>query len=132
MLVFVGVDWASDHHDVYVTNERSEKLGAFRIAHSVEGFDLLVKRLQALGAERSVVRVAIERPDGLLVAALLDQGYAVYPINPKSVDRYRDRHHTSGAKHPLRWVPVLATRKRSPISCGRTGSIFDRCRRRAI
>ena len=96
------------NHDVSVTNERSEKLGAFRIAHSVEGFDRLVKRLQALGAERSAVRVAVERPDGLLVAALLDQGYAVYPINPKSVDRYRDRHHTSGAKDDTRDAQTLA------------------------
>ena len=114
MPVFVGVDWAHDHHDVYVTNERSEQLGAFRIGHSVEGVDDLTKRLRAVGAEPSDVQVALERPGGLQrpggTRALLDQGYAVYPINPKSVDRYRDRHQTGGAKHPLRWVPARDAR----------------------
>ena len=108
MPVYVGVDWAHDHHDVYVTNERSEKLGAFRIAHSVEGMDLLTKRVRALGVAAAAVQIAIERPDGLLVAALLDQGYSVYPINPKAVDRYRDRHHTSGAKDDARDAQALA------------------------
>jgi transposase len=102
------VDWAGEHHDIFVTNERSEGLGAFRIAHSIEGIDLLTQRLRALGATPAAVQVAIERPDGLLVAALVEQGYAVYPINPKAVDRYRDRHHTSGAKDDARDAQALA------------------------
>ncbi len=106
--VYVGVDWAGEHHDVFVTNERSEKLGAFRIAHSIEGIDLLTKRLRELGVAPAAVQIAIERPDGLLVAALVEQGYAVYPINPKAVDRYRDRHHTSGAKDDARDAQALA------------------------
>lgn len=106
--VYVGVDWAGEHHDVFVTNERSEQLGAFRIAHSIEGIDLLTKRLRALGVAPAAVQIAIERPDGLLVAALVEQGYAVYPINPKAVDRYRDRHHTSGAKDDARDAQALA------------------------
>jgi transposase len=106
--VYVGVDWAGEHHDVFVTNERSEKLGAFRIAHSIEGLDLLTRRLREFGAAPAAVQIALERPDGLLVAALLEQGYAVYPINPKAVDRYRDRHHTSGAKDDARDAQALA------------------------
>ncbi|HEY8744240.1 MAG TPA: transposase, partial [Chloroflexota bacterium] len=108
MPVYVGVDWAQDHHDVYVTNERSEQLGAFRIAHSIDGLDLLTKRLREFGAAAATVQIALERPDGLLVAALLEQGYTVYPINPKSVDRYRDRPHTSGAKDDARDAQALA------------------------
>jgi transposase len=106
--VFVGVDWAQDHHDVYVTNERSEQLAAFRIAHSLEGLDLLTKRVLELSTAAATVQIALERPDGLLVAALLEQGYTVYAINPKSVDRYRDRHHTSGAKDDARDAQALA------------------------
>ena len=108
MAVYVGVDWAGEHHDVFVTNERSEQLAAFRIAHSIEGLDLLTQRLREFGATAAVVQIAIERPDGLLVAALLEQGYVIYPINPKAVDRYRDRHHTSGAKDDARDAKALA------------------------
>lgn len=102
------MDWAGEHHDVFVTNERAEKLGAFRIAHSVEGVDLLTQRLRDLGVAPAAVQLAIERPDGLLVAALLERGYAVYPINPEAVDRYRDRYHTSGAKDDARDAQALA------------------------
>ena len=52
--------------------------------------------------------MALERPDGLLVANLLERGYAVYPVNPKAVDRYRDRHQGSGAKDDARDAWVLA------------------------
>ncbi|HVA92622.1 MAG TPA: transposase, partial [Chloroflexota bacterium] len=92
MPIYGGIDWADDHHDVYVTNEQAEKLAAFRVAHTVEGLATLRQRLREVGAEPEMLQIAIERPDGLLVASLLDWGYAVYPINPKAVDRYRDRH----------------------------------------
>lgn len=104
----LGVDWAGEHHDIFVTNERSEQLGSFRIAHSVQGIDLLTQRLGELGVVGAAVQIALERPDGLLVAALLEQGYAVYPINPKAVDRYRDRRQTSGAKDDARDAQALA------------------------
>ena len=108
MTFFVGIDWADESHEVAITNDQSAKLAAFRITHSSEGFDRLVAHLRELGATPVEVQVAIERPDGLLVGALLDQGDAVYPINPKVVERYRDRHHPSGAKDDARDAPVLA------------------------
>jgi hypothetical protein len=107
-VLYVGVDWADRHHDIYVTDEGARKLGAFRIGHDVAGVDELARRVAALGAEPEAVRVAIERPDGLLVAALLERGYAVYPINPKAAERYRERHGTSGAKDDARDARVLA------------------------
>lgn len=108
MTFFVGIDWADQSHEVAITNEQSAKLAAFRIPHSSEGFHQLVGRLHELGATSREVHIAIERPDGLLVVALLEQGYAVYPINPKVVERYRDRHHPSGAKDDARDAQVLA------------------------
>ena len=91
-----------------MTDEAAGKLGAFRITHDVAGVDELARRIAVLGVEPKVVRVAIERPDGLLVAALLERGYAVYPINPKAAERYRERHGTSGAKDDARDARVLA------------------------
>ena len=80
---FVGIDWAEDHHDVAVTDEGAGLLARFRVAHSVAGLEELVARVAALGADRGEVRVALERPDGLLVANLLERGYAVYPVTPR-------------------------------------------------
>jgi hypothetical protein len=142
MPVYVGLDWADDHrsgelahglpnHDVYVTNEQAEKLAAFRVAHTVDGLAALRQRLREVSAEPEALRIAIERPDGLLVASLLDWGYAVYPINPKAVDRYRDRHQTSGAKHPLPWVPAPGTPWSWPISCAPTATATGGWRGRA-
>ena len=125
-MLYGGADWAADHHDLYLTDEAAGKLGAFRITHDVAGVDELARRIAALGVAPEAVRVAIERPDGLLrpggTRALLERGDAVYPINPKAAERYRERHGTSGAKHPLRWVPAPATPARSPTSCARTAS----------
>jgi len=119
MPVYVGIDWADDHHDVYVTNDQAEKLAAFRVAHTVEGLATLRQRLREVSAEPETLQLAIERPDGLLVASLLDWGYAVYPINPKAVDRYRDRHQTSGAKDDARDAMVLAHILRTDGHCYR-------------
>lgn len=112
-VLYIGVDWAADHHDIYLTDEAAGKLGAFRITHDVAGVDELARRIAVLGAEPEAVRVAIERPAGtrsrvLLVAALLERGYAIYPINPKAAERYRERHGTSGAKDDARDARVLA------------------------
>jgi hypothetical protein len=119
MPVDVGIDWADDHHDAYVTNDQAEKLAAFRVAHTVDGLATLRQRLRGVSAEPEAMQVAIERPDGLLVASLLDWGYAVYPINPKAVDRYRDRHQTSGAKDDARDAMVLAHILRTDGHCYR-------------
>lgn len=107
-VVYVGVDWADDHHDICLTDDVAAKLGAFRITHDVTGVDELARRIAALGVPANDVHVAIERPDGLLVAALLERGYAVYPINPKAAERYRERQGTSGAKDDGRDARTLA------------------------
>ncbi len=59
-------------------------------------------------AEPDQVVVGIETDRGLLVASLVSAGYQVYAVNPKSVDRYRDRHATSGAKSDGGDAKVLA------------------------
>ena len=85
---YVGIDWAGDHHDVAVTNEQAAEGARFQVAHTVEGLAALGRQLAAVAEGPCGCQVAIERPDGLLVATLLDWGYAVYAVNPKAVDRY--------------------------------------------
>jgi transposase len=94
----LGIDWAEAHHDLCLVDESGRVLVKARIPEGIEG----VARLHALVAEHvgedEEVLVGIELDRGLLVGALVAAGYDVYAINPLSVDRYRDRHSTSGAK----------------------------------
>ncbi len=100
-MLFVGNDWAEDHHDVEVQDETGRRLGKARLPEGVAG----MARLHALIAEHlgqdgkpGQVAVGIETDRGPWVAALAAAGYVVYPINPLQVARYRERHCTSGAK----------------------------------
>ena len=107
-MVFLGVDWAEEHHDVCLLDEQGKVLGRARVANSLEG----VARIHALVAdhaeESDAVVVGIETDRGLLVQALLGAGYQIYAINPLAVDRYRDRHSVSGAKSDAADAKVLA------------------------
>jgi hypothetical protein len=107
-VIFVGVDWAEDDHDVTVMDPDGRLLGRARVAEGIEG----VGRLHALVGEHAEdpgeVVVGIETDRGLLVASLVAAGYQVYAVNPRSVDRYRDRHGVSGAKSDGRDSKVLA------------------------
>ena len=107
-MVFLGVDWAEEHHDVCLLDEQGKVLGRARVANSLEG----VGRIHALVADHSeepdAVVVGIETDRGLLVQALLAAGYQIYAINPLAVDRNRDRHSVSGAKSDVADAKVLA------------------------
>jgi len=107
-VLFVGVDWAEDHHDVCVMAEGGEVLGKRRVPDSVVG----IGDLHALVAEHAdddeAVVAGIEIDRGLVVYSLLAAGYEVYAINPLAAARYRDRHATSGAKSDTGDAKVLA------------------------
>ena len=107
-LIFVGNDWAEDHHDVHVMNDQGKKLAARRFPEGVAG----VSAFHALIAEHATgpqeVAVAIETDHGLWVASLVAAGYRVYAINPKAVARYRERHHVGGGKSDAGDAKVLA------------------------
>jgi len=107
-VVFLGVDWAEEHHDLCLLDEQGKMLGRAQVANSLEG----VSRIHALVADHSdepgEVVVGIETDRGLVVRALLAAGYQIYAINPLAVDRYRDRHSVSGAKSDAADAKVLA------------------------
>ncbi len=73
-------------------------LDSFRIPNSLEGVEKLKNRLVKFCGTPDSVLVAIESHHGLLIYALLEAGYRVYPINPKAMDRYRDRYRMSSSK----------------------------------
>jgi hypothetical protein len=107
-MYYIGIDWAGEHHDVAVSNEAAALVARFQVAHTADGLALLRERLAAVAGGPATSQVAIERSDGLLVATLLSWGYTVYPVNPKAVDRYRDRYTMAGAKDDRRDAWVLA------------------------
>lgn len=100
-MLFVGDDWAEDHHDVEIQDETGRRLAAARLAEGVEG----IARLHALIArhggpdiEAGQVVVGIETDRGPWVQALIASGYQVFAINPRQVNRFKDRYAASGAK----------------------------------
>jgi transposase len=107
-MIFVGDDWAEEHHDVYVMDEAGRRLGSRRLPEGLTG----VRQLHELIAERveepDRVVVGIETDRGLWVGALVAAGYQVYAVNPLAVARYRDRHHVSGAKSDASDAKLLA------------------------
>lgn len=97
-MIYVGIDWADDHHDIAITDDSAKTLDQFRIDHSCDGFALLHSHIANHQTSPSLVLIAIETSRGLLVHELLQKGYTVYAINPKAVNRYKDRHVLSKAK----------------------------------
>jgi transposase len=100
-LLFVGDDWAEEHHDVEVQDEQGRRLGKARLPEGIAGITqlhaLLGTFLRADAEPREVV-IGIETDRGPWVHALVAAGYQVVAINPLQVARYRERHTTSGAK----------------------------------
>lgn len=94
---FCGIDWANDHHDALSIDEDGHQLGAIRVAHSPEGLSQLDSYLERIAGPGGKDQLAciVETTHGLLIAHLLEQGWAVYPVNPRTVER---RRAPSGAK----------------------------------
>jgi transposase len=96
-LFFVGIDWAARTHAVCVLDATGRQVAAFTTEHTAAGFTALVRRLGKLG-DPAGVPVAIERPDGRLVDALLTAGHPVVPVKPNAIKTWREGEVISGAK----------------------------------
>ena len=96
--VFVGLDWAEDHHDVFVEDAIGQRLGGGRLPEGVEGVARFHELVAGHVDDPAEVVVATETDRGLFIGALVAAGYTVLAVNPLSTSRYRERHSTSGAK----------------------------------
>ena len=97
MKYYVGLDWAAREHAVCVVDEHGAVTARFAVAHTDAGFAELVTRLTKLGAPAEL-RIAIERPSGLVVDTLVDRGFAVVPIHPNVVKSARPRYSAAQGK----------------------------------
>ncbi|HEX7148743.1 MAG TPA: IS110 family transposase [Actinomycetota bacterium] len=93
-LLYAGIDWASRTHAVGVVDDQGGIRARFEVPNTGKGFGGLIRRLLKLG----VAGVAIERPDGPLVEAMLDAGLRVVVITPRQVKALRSRYGAAGAK----------------------------------
>jgi len=111
MRLFVGDDWAEDHHDVEVMSEAGKVLAKRRLPEGVAGMaglHELIGRHLGEDADEAEVVVGIETDRGPWVTALVSAGYLVFPVNPLQASRYRERLGVSGAKSDAGDAHMLA------------------------
>jgi hypothetical protein len=118
---YLGVDWADKVHQVWVGDFQGNKVAEMKVAQTPEGMSEFSRWLHERRAQGIELWAAIEKPEGRIVDFLLDDGVVVYPINPKAVDRARDRFRVSGAKSDL--FDLMCCRS----FCGPIMAIFERC-----
>jgi transposase len=89
-----GIDWATEENALCVVDAAGGRLAEEMFAHDEAGIRELVARMRELG----VKRVAIERPDGILVDRLTGAGFTVLPVHPNALKATRPRYEASGGK----------------------------------
>jgi transposase len=107
-MIFVGDDWAEDHHNIHVMDADGARLASRRLPEGLPGISRFHELVAAHVEEPSQVVIGIETDRGLWVQALSAAGYRVYAVNPLAVARYRDRHQVSGAKSDAGDAKLLA------------------------
>ena len=97
MQFFVGIDWATQAHTVCVIDQTGRSRWQGAVPHTSAGLAELRARLRRL-RRRGPVRIALERPSGLLVDTLVDAGLEVVPIHPNALKASRPRYSAAGGK----------------------------------
>jgi transposase len=103
--VFAGLDWAVHTHAVCLIDAAGAVRERFEVTHDRDGLAELMRRLARYGTR---VRIAIERPSGLIVDALVEAGHQVFPIHPNAVKASRPRYRSHGAKSDASDAYLLA------------------------
>ena len=124
---YAGVDWASESHHVLMTDSAGKKIGEKIFKHSGEGLAEMAAWLMATSgaAEPGQIHIAIEVPHGPVVETLIERKFVVHAINPKQMDRFRDRFTMAGAKDDSRDAEVMASALRTDVRCFRLLAVAD-------
>ncbi|MFI1498877.1 IS110 family transposase [Streptomyces platensis] len=119
-MIYCGIDWAENHHDVALVDASGQLLAKRRISDDSAGYQLLLDLLAEHGdTEDAPIPVAIETSRGLLVAVLRTGKRQVFAINPMAAARYRDRHSVSRKKSDHGDALVLANVLRTDMHAHR-------------
>lgn len=117
---YVGIDWATEQHQACILDAQGQVLEQRKIEHSGSGIIAFLAWMEERAAGQiQRIAVAIEVPRGPVVEAFLEHQWAVFSINPKQLDRFRDRHTVAGAKDDRRDALVLADSLRTDQHCFR-------------
>lgn len=123
---FVGFDWAMEQHRACLLDTEGKRVAERDVTHDGAGLaELCSWLLERTGARAQEIAVAIEAPRGPVVEALLERGFQVFAINPKQLDRFRDRFSMSGAKDDSRDAEVLGHSLRTDRRAFRRLAIDD-------
>jgi transposase len=124
---YAAVDWASASHHVFLADGDGRRIGERVFEHSGEGLAGMAAWLMAASGavEAGQIHVAIEVPHGPVVETLLERGFKVHAINPKQMDRFRDRFTLAGAKDDSRDAQVMASALRTDARCFRPLVVAD-------
>ena len=115
---FVGIDWATEKHDVCVVDREGRVVAKREVRHKGDALRDFFDELMKLAEGRpEQVAVAIETPRGALVESMVERGLHVYAVNPKQLDRFRDRHNVAGAKDDALDAFVLGDSVRTDRQC---------------
>lgn len=96
-MLYIGIDWSQEKHDVCICNAEGAAVSRFTIPHSLDGFLRLHHEIGKLRTEPGDCLVAIETAHNLLIDYLVDHDYAIHIIAPQSTKSYRTRIRSSGA-----------------------------------
>jgi transposase len=123
---FVGIDWASKTHRVCLVDARGDRVQERDVPHDGAALnELCTWLLHETGVPAGEIAVAIETPRGPLVELLLERGFQVFALNPKQLDRFRDRFTVAGAKDDSRDAYVLGHSLRTDCQAYRRLIIDD-------
>lgn len=125
MLWFVGIDWGSEKHQAGVLDAQGTVAGEREFAHSGAGLAEQCDGILSIAGDANVVAAAREVPHGPVVDSLLNRGFAAYSINPKQLDRLRDRFGVAGAKDDRRDARVCADGLRTDRHLFRRRQVAD-------
>lgn len=106
---FVGIDWGSEVHALCLVDTTGRIQATRTVAHTVEALHAAVLWMcEQTGAPAAAIAVGIETPRGAVVDSLIEWGFPLFAVNPKQVDRFRDRFSPAGAKDDARDAHVVA------------------------
>jgi Transposase len=118
--IYVGLDWGTEFHRACVLDSSGKVVRDCKVDHSGQAITDFVRLLNTMiHGKPECIAVAIEVPRGPVVEAFLEGGFAVFSINPKQLDRFRDRYSVAGAKDDSRDAYVAADSLRTDQHCFR-------------
>ena len=123
---YVGIDWGEAEHHLCLLDATGQLTGRRMVAHTADAVHAALQWLrEQTGVAPEAIAVAVETPRGVLVDSFVERGFAVFAINPKQLDRFRDRFSAGGAKDDPRDAHVAADALRTDPRAFRAVRVDD-------